>query len=296
MAAQSAIRLARGSLIGASLLSEAQVKERVSGRYPEAEPLPARPALDGLLSDAGTDLVYRLDGEHGPGYYPSRSVFRPTAGTSTFFGRQSTHLDGPGEITPEQADARQFEDRLAHSAKQGGFLALMVPPRLCRHAEAELLQRFVKPLGFKRLSLDQSVLDALREEAGALRVDWRKVLEADEEGPGSRDWANLMRLASRAYLKIKAKLLAEKQPLLLVHPGLLARLDMMGIVTDLQDATTRADGLPLVWLLAPTLGQGLPTLDGTPIPVISSAQWARVPESWFVGANLFAPNSIKIDE
>ncbi len=280
MAAQRAIRLARGSLIGPRVLSESQIKERVLGRYPEAEPLPARPALDGLLADAGVELSYCFDGESGAGYYPTRRIFGPTAGTTTFFGRHTTQVGGPGEITPEVADARTFEDRLAHSAKQGGFLVLMVTPRLCRHAEAELLERFAKPLGLLRLSLDRIILDALHEEAGALRVDWRKVLEADRDGPGSRDWANLMRLTAKVKPRIKARLIAGRQPLLLVHPGLLARLDLMDIVTELQNATTRVDGLPLVWLLAPTVGQGLPTLDGTPIPVISSAQWARVPEAW----------------
>jgi serine/threonine protein kinase len=280
MAAQRAIRLAMGSLNGPHILSESQVKERVSGRYPQAEPLPGRPALDGLLTDAGAELIYRLDGEKGPGYYPTRRIPGLTAGVTTFFGRHSSQGNGPGEVTAELAEARQFEDRLAHSAKQGGFLVLTVTPRLCRHAEAGLLQRYANPLGFIRLSLDRIILDTLREQAGALRVDWRKVLEADQDGPGSRDWANLLRLASRASPKIKAKLLAEKQPLLLVHPGLLARMGLIDIVTGLQEATARTDGLPLVWLLAAMAGQGLPTLDGMPIPVISSAQWARVPEAW----------------
>ena len=269
-----------GSLNGPPILSESQVKERVLGRYPQAEPLPGRPALDGLLTDAGAELIYRLDGDKGPGYYPTSRIPGLTAGVTTFFGRHSSQGNGPGEVTAELAEARQFEDRLAHSAKQGGFLVLTVTPRLCRHAEAGLLQRYANPLGFIRLSLDRIILDTLREQAGALRVDWRKVLEADQDGPGSRDWANLLRLASRASPKIKAKLLAEKQPLLLVHLGLLVRLGLMDIVTGLQEATARTDGLPLVWLLVPMPSQGLPTLDGTLIPVISSAQWARVPEAW----------------
>ncbi len=281
MAAQRAIGLASGSLNGPQVLSEAQVRERVMGRYPEAEPLPSRPALDALLTDAGAELIYRPDGDKGPGYYPTRRIIGPTAGTTTSFSRHSSLGDGTVEVSEDSVNVRQFEERLAHSAKQGGFLALMVSPRLCRHAEAALLQRYAKPLGFSRLSLDQIILETLHEQANALRVDWRKVLEADQDGPGSQDWSNLMRLTSLASPKIKAKLMAEKRPLLLVHPGLLARLDLMDIVTDLQEATTRTDGLPSVWLLVPMLGQGLPTVDGTPIPVISSAQWVKVPEAWF---------------
>ena len=280
MAAQRAIRLASGSLNGPQVLSEAQVRERVMGRYPEAEPLPPRPALDALLIDAEAELIYKIDGDKGPGYYSTRRIIGPTAGTTTFYGRHSSLGDGSEEVSADRTDARQFEDRLAYSAKQGGFLALIVSPRLCRHVEAELLQRYAKPLGFTRLSLDHIILETLREQANALRVDWRKVLEADQDGPGGSDWANLMRLASLASPKIKAKLMAEKRPLLLVHPGLLARLDLMEIVSDLQEATTRPGGLPVVWFLVPMLGQGLPTVDGKPIPVISSAQWAKVPEAW----------------
>ena len=281
MAAQRAIRLASGSLNGPHVLSEAQVRERVMGRYPEAEPLPSRPALDALLTDAGAELIYRPDGDKGPGYYPTRKIIGPTAGTTTSFSRYSSLGDGTDEVSEDSVNVRQFEERLAHSAKQGGFLALMVSPRLCRHAEAELLQRYAKPLGFSRLSLDQIILETLHEQANALRVDWRKVLDADQDGPGSQDWAKLMRLTALASPKIKAKLMSEKRPLLLVHPGLLARLDLMEIISDLQEATTRTDGLPSVWLLVPMHSQGLPTVDGTPIPVISSAQWAEVPEAWF---------------
>lgn len=279
MPAQRAIRLALGSLIGPSVLTESQVKDRILGRYPEAEALPSRPALDNLLTDAGADLVFRPEGEQGPGYYPARRFFKPTAGTSTFFGRYSTPSGSP-DLPEELADVRQFEDRLAYSAKQGGFLALVVPPRLSRHAESGLLERFGASLGFHRLSLDRVILETLREEAKKLRVAWGKVLEADENGPGVRDWNNLMRLVARGRPHIQARLLAEKRPLLLVNPGLLARLGLMDIVTELQNATSRADGLPVVWLLVPSPSQGLPTLDGAPIPVISSAQWAKVPETW----------------
>ena len=42
--------------MGVPSLTVAQMRERVSSRYPEAEPLPDRPALDDLLR-AGRDLT-----------------------------------------------------------------------------------------------------------------------------------------------------------------------------------------------------------------------------------------------
>ncbi len=287
MAAQRAIQLALGSLVGPRLLTEAQVRERILGRYPEAENLPTRSNLDRLLVAAGADLVWRGDGELGPGYYPSRKSFGPSAGSSTYTHRNSAAL-ADENISEEVAAARQFEDKLRHAAKAGGFLVLTVAPRPAHRAASAITARFAEPLGFRTISLDRLILECLQEEAAQLRVAWSKVLEADLAGPGSRDWNHLIRLASRAKARVKARLLAEQSSLLLLHPGLLARLDLMDLVSDLQSLAGAATGIPSVWLLAPMAGQGLPTLDGVPIPVISQAQWARVPEAW-MGLHSAAP-------
>ena len=53
MPAERALKLAHGALLGAPELTVEQIRERVLARYPEAEPLPGRPALDGLLSASG---------------------------------------------------------------------------------------------------------------------------------------------------------------------------------------------------------------------------------------------------
>jgi serine/threonine protein kinase len=279
MAAQRAIRIAMGSLIGPRVLTEAQVRERILGRYPDAEDLPARPTLDGMLTEAGSDLVWRKDGEDGAGYYPSHKGFGPSAGTTTFLHRPGTAADDQTELTEEQAAARQFDDKLSHGLKAGGFLALTVAPRLARHAEAAL-QRRIASADFLAINLDQLILESLKEEAVQRKVAWNKVVEADIGGPGTRDWTNVIRLASLAKGRIKAKLTTQRKSLLLVNPGLLARLDLMDLISDLQNLAGSATGVPSVWMLAPMNGQGMPTLDGVAIPVITQAQWARVPDAW----------------
>ncbi len=279
MAAQRAIRIAMGSLIGPRVLTEVQVRERILGRYPDAEDLPARPALDSMLIEAGSDLVWHKDGEDGAGYYPSHRGFGPSAGTTTFLHRPGTAADDKKELTEEEAAARQFDEKLTHALKAGGFLALTVAPRLARHAEAAL-QRRVASADFLPVSLDHLILQSLKEEAAQRKVDWSKVIEADVAGPGARDWINVIRLASFAKARISAKLTAEHKSMLLLNPGLLARLDLMDLVSDLQNLAGRATGVPSVWMLAPMDGQGLPTLDGVPIPVITQAQWARIPGAW----------------
>jgi serine/threonine protein kinase len=279
MAAQRAIRIAMGSLIGPRVLTEAQVRERILGRYPDAEDLPARPTLDSMLTEAGSDLVWRKDGEDGAGYYPSHRGFGPSAGTTTFLHRPGTAADDKTELTEEEAAARQFDEKLTHALKAGGFLALTVTPRLARHAEAAL-QRRVASADFLAINLDQLILESLKEEAAQRKVAWSKVIEADVAGPGTRDWTNIIRLASLAKARIKTKLTAARKSMLLLNPGLVARLDMMDLVGELQAMAGTATGIPSVWMVVPTQGQGLPTIEGMPVPVISQAQWAKVSSAW----------------
>jgi serine/threonine protein kinase len=56
MDAARALKLSQGALYGVSPLTVQQIHERVSSRYPEAAPLPERPALDELLRDTGFDF------------------------------------------------------------------------------------------------------------------------------------------------------------------------------------------------------------------------------------------------
>lgn len=281
MAALRAIRIASGSLAGPRVLTEAQLRDRILGRYPEAEALPPRPMLDALLAAAGADLAWRGHADDGPGYYSTHKGFGPSAGATTFVQRASTVAEE--QLSAETAAASQFDDRLTHGIKRGGFLVLTVPPRLARHAEAALVERTARA-GFTIHSLDQLILEALREEAAQRQVNWSKVVEADIGGPGAKDWTNLIRLAGLARARIQAKLDAGSKSVLLLHPGLLARLDLMDLVAHLQGMAGRADGVTAVWMLVPMEGQGLPTLDGVPIPVITQAQWSRIPSAWIANA------------
>jgi serine/threonine protein kinase len=66
-----ALKLARGALGGVRELSAEQVRNRVAGRYPEAEPLPDRPQLDELLTAAGVELDWDPAALDGRGSYVS---------------------------------------------------------------------------------------------------------------------------------------------------------------------------------------------------------------------------------
>jgi serine/threonine protein kinase len=123
--AARALKLSQGALLGVRVLSVAQIRERVSSRYPEAAPLPDRPALDDLLQTAGFDFTWDATAKQGTGGYVSRwsDSLDITSGSDSM-ARFST-ATGPAaavEITPEIADARQFEERLQRALKDGSFL------------------------------------------------------------------------------------------------------------------------------------------------------------------------------
>lgn len=276
MAAAQAIRQSLGALANLRGLSPDQLAQRVLGRYPQAERLPGRPVLDGLLAAAGASLQWSETGSAGPGYYPTVGGFDPSAGSTTVYVRADTVLAPPVEVGEDVAEARRFEARLQAGLRAGGFLVLTAPPRQARHAEAELLARF--PL--ERISLDRLLLDAMRAAAQSARANWDVVLAADASPRGSRDWMNLGRLVTRAADRVRDDLIARRAPLLLVNPGLLARYELMSLVDALRDAAGRPDAPPAVWLLAPMDANALPAVDGVAVPLITSAQWARVPQPW----------------
>ncbi len=275
MPAVRAVRLALGSLAGPRALSVEDIRRRVTGRYPEAEPLPDRPALDRLLTEAGADLKWDRDS----GGYLSPSITAATSGTSVVRHR----TQGPAEeLTPEIAEARAFEEKLAYVLKAGGFMALTCDTRDAGRAEAELSRRNAH---LARLSFDRLLLDAMQDQAKAKTIDWSVVLKADGSGRGSRDWPNLMRLVGLAAPVVEARLEASADPVLLVHPGLIARYDLMGMLVRLAGAAGTPGRLPALVALVPMPLPGPPMIDGAAVPVIGTAQWATVPRAWIANAH-----------
>jgi len=292
MPAIQALRQSLGALVGAPTLKPRELQDRVRGRYPEATPLPGRPELDRLLEEVGAPLKWSPTAAEGLGAYLCVSlVNNPTAGTTTVFSRKSTfhgsNASGALAVAVGDAltiDAQSAEDRLQRSIKSGGLLVLTVEPRQARHAEAELLRRFGpdSPTNHAliRLSFDAMLLQALRDEATTAGVDWDIVLRADAAEPSSRDWTNLQRLVQRTLATLKPILLNNPEPLLLTNLGLLARYDLMALVTEIETSAGRPGNTPTLWLLLPSFNQGLPVIDTVPVPLVNSSQAFSLPQSW----------------
>lgn len=283
MAPLQALRQSLGALIGASQLRPRDIQERVRGRYPDAAALPGRPELDRLLEEANAPMHWDPTAAEGAGAYRLSTLGNAqTAGTTTVFSRHATVLatriadEGKGA---EFADATELENRLARSLQQGGLLVLTVHPRIARRAEAELLHRFgqpgTQPAPLQRVNFDALLLGALREQATCARVDWNVVLEADAAERGSRHWINLLRLVQRTLPTLRAALLQGTAPILLVSTGLLARYDLMTLITEVEEHAGRPGHTPSVWLLLPTTHQGLPVIDGVAVPIVNNIQNTR---------------------
>lgn len=280
MAAERALRLGIGALSGLGLgdgeggLSVEQIRDRLRSRYPEAEPLPNRPQLDDLLNKAGLDVRWNPETTT---YHRREQQRLVTSGSSIPKRRSTATSTRHVEITPDVAEARQFEERLRHAHADGGFLVLTVRPSRMRRCEDELLRRF----GLCRVSFDELLFAALRDEAKGLDVDWSIIEHADGAEHASQDWSNLLHLTGLVAPKIAADLMNREDHLLLVHPGLIARYEMMSILETLRDKVGHDVPCPGVWVLVAADGQSeMPILDHAVIPLITPGQRAKVSEGW----------------
>lgn len=283
-----ALKQSVGALVGAPQLSAPDVQARVRGRYPEATALPPRPALDRLLEEAGAPLVWNAAAAYGRGAFCIQSLGQAqAAGTTTHFSRHATSLSAYAAADQNLSQATAVEARLTHALAQGGLLVLTVHPRMARHAEAELLRRFNQPAAgaspVQKINVDALLLATMKAQASAAGIDWDVVLQADAAEPASLDWTRLQRLVQRTLPALRSTLLHSAQPVLLTNAGLLARYQLMGLITELEASAGRPNHTPCAWLLLPTAHQGLPMMDGTPLPLVNNINSARalaLPQAW----------------
>lgn len=278
MPAEKALKLAHGALFSASHLTVEEIRRRVQSRYPEAEPLPDRPALDELLAEVELDL--RWSPERSAYSYPQRESVSVVS-SSTQNVRYKTQLGaglGVIEVPPEIADARVLENKLRRANEAGAFLALTVAPRDYMDAERELIRRF----DLDRRSVDEMLIRAMREQAAAAKVNWDVVLQADASGPEGQNWNRLLQLVDRGINVVERELAESSRTILLVYAGLLARYNRLNLIERLRDQIgTSQSRLHGLWLLLAADQQSvLPTLNGKTVPVIGPGQWARIPEAW----------------
>lgn len=277
MEATRALKLSRSALLGPPKLTVDEIRQRVAGRYPEAAPLPDRPELDNLLKAAGFEFEWDPTAARGGAYLSPAKDLLVTSSPSAPIRRMPTEPGPPpAEITPEIAQARQFEERLQRAIADGTFIAMTVEPRGYFRAREELCSRFaVEPL-----DVEATFIGALRDEVQKAGAKWEVVLNADAV-PGSDNWNKLMVLVRRAMPTVEAAVMAAEKTVLMIYPGLLARYDQMDLLTRVREKVGRPGSVPGLWMLIPKYGATpLPEIDGIPVPVIGPAEWAAISEGW----------------
>jgi serine/threonine protein kinase len=275
MEAVRALKLSQGALYGVSPLTVNQMRERVRSRYPEAQELPDRPALDSLLEEAGIDLRWDPTAKGVGGYVGRSHELYTFSTTSRIHSRQPTGFapDEGVEMSPEIVDARQFEERLQHGIKDGSFYTLLVAPKHYERACQELTRRFpIELVDFEGL-----FIDALREAAANAKVNWDLVIQTDA-APNQGDWNKLQLLVGRAVASVEETLMKAEKPVVLIYASLLARYDRMDLLERLRDKVGRRGGIPSLWILIPGDYQAM--MDGKAVPILSPGQRATVPVSW----------------
>jgi serine/threonine protein kinase len=300
MSATRALRLAQGALVSRQTITPDEIREVIRSRYPEACPLPDQAALGLLLTETGCEFDWLPEencfknrvkftytvttGSRMPTRLPTDpGVAAPAAATTAPSAARTAPARDLDSLSPAALEARQFDAQLTRAAKGGQFVAILVPPKLYDAATEELAHRY----GVATIDVEAAMLAAMRRLARENQVPWDVVVASDDPASG-RKWENLCRLAKQAGEIVQQNLLAERRPLLLIRAAILARYDLMDVLTALAQSSGTRNGVPGVWLLVP--GGDAPRLDGRLVSLEGTGQKAIVPLGWIKNLHRGTPH------
>lgn len=274
--AATALRLALAGVGGTQAIAAQEIRDRVRARFPALAPLPDRPRLDALISEAGLPLLH--DDEQRA--YRAPTVAADTTGLES---RVLTNVAPQG--TPLSLSGGQLDRRLVESARSRSFLALGVDAARTDRAVGLLQERY----GAQALDLTGVLIDELHRQSDG-KISWTDVVAADAKQPGTRDALGLARLVELALPAIDqaietafAEAAGSERPVVLVEASPLARYDRLSSLSRWTDlAAPRGQA---VWLLVPQLsGNTGAMVDGRPLPLAAPGQFLRLDEEWLTPA------------
>jgi serine/threonine protein kinase len=270
MSAARALKLSAAAL--GSGLGAIDLVGRVSARYPDAEPLPPRPALDGLVETLGLSFdpknnQYTRGGERNVSSIHTRSASLTRVSQLT-----------PQSLSERDVEIGDFEDRLRACVERKGLLVLGVATDLADEAAEALTRRF----GLTRESFDRRFIVALDRRIAADEIDPEVVVETDANGHLDDGWRNLRALAAEAAGDVTSILFPPRSPLLVTEPGLIDRYQLDGFLRSIV-AAARDDASAAIIMLCPGHGGGQPTIEGrTIVPGVLPGQSMWIPPSWII--------------
>ena len=261
MAADRALRLAVGSLVGQRLATD-QVQARVRARFPHAEPLPRRPDLDTLLAACDIPLFWDA----------TTQVYAPRSQPSFTGTRTGTSLAPLGGT----AEASEVDRRLADTLRRNGFLVVLASFRQLAGARRALLNR----LGLVEVDVTAILLEQLR----ALDFPWEAIVSADNGSPTDPDFRSLTELVAHHVVPaVRQAIEAAGGLVLITEAAPLARYGQMRLLQELADTSRPRPAARL--LLVPARRPEPAMLDDVALPLTSlTSQSLRLPDSWITPA------------
>ncbi|MFC7276772.1 BREX system serine/threonine kinase PglW [Paractinoplanes rhizophilus] len=257
MPAPQALRLAMGSLIGQKLTVDA-LHDRVRARFPLAAPLPARPALDELLSECEVPLAWDATTRQ---YVPPTL---PVGYTSTRRSGTAAPFVGPAAVA--DADAK-----LAAVLEKRGYLAVLASLRQVTAARRALIER----LSLTEVNVTALLIERLREAKYA----WENIISADTGQPTDANFRALTLMVQRDVAPAIEQALETTDPVLITEAAPLARYGQMQLLQRLADPTRPRPGARLLLVAARRPEPAM--LDDTQIPLTSPVgQSLWLPPAW----------------
>lgn len=308
LAAERAVRLAAGALLGGKELEPSQLRNRLRSRYPHAQALPPDDHdLNALISRA--NVPWRLvQTETGPRFINATPGVLSLESRTPTTTRQSTLTHGsrgsdrgatppppitrPPSLPSDAQDAVDFEAKLHHLTRRGGTLYLTVPKTEYLRAFAEL-QRFEPAmLDLEALLVNQLGLQDTPDNPSPTPADPNaptpaQILAADAAGPAGPHWNNLCRhIADRIIPAIHQAVRDASnpqsdapRPVLITNPHWLARYGQTQLIGQLRQAVVDREIFGL-WLLLPQSATAPELGPGHSLPVIVPAEADRPPTAW----------------
>jgi hypothetical protein len=251
------------------MLAPERIRSLVGQRYPEAEPLPTRPALDALLEPLqlrwnAASQCYVRPGGSGQSQHTEWTRI-PTLSTLSTAKRA---------IDPRHVEVNDFESQMAVALERQGLRVLTASITHLPEITLALRDRF----GLRILDFDRAFIDCFERYRASEDIGDEQVHAADALGPDGEDWNELLSAAREVEAQLAKQLLPFEQPTLLVQLGLLARFGLRDFLLQLVGGQRPKAA---TFILLPGEATGTPQINGSlAIPQVGLPNTLGVPLQW----------------
>jgi hypothetical protein len=265
--ADRALLLSSGAL-SARAFTETQIRVLVGTRYPDAEPLPPRPALDALMAKFGLPWDPAANAYVRPNA-PGETV----ASTTSYASRRGRTLAPRVERTMAERDVEELDVKLRDAVERRRFRIL----RVIKEPE-EFAQALAARFDLETVSIEEGFVRHARQLMARYGVPEQTVWQTDRQGASGSEWRNLRDLMAQVQQAFLAEIVTKRGALVLTRPGLLARYRLASFFDELHQLVDRTDGLGALVVIPSSRSEAVMVIDGVPdsLPVTALDQVHRI--------------------